>query len=362
MKISVLELIEQSGAAAVKIQGSDGAMPPGQNGPWNDRPTPVRNTGHWLITFLKAHSLTGKPAFKQAAGRAADYLAGPEARPARGAFLHLQNKGRPPGNGLIGQAWTIESLGIASRQLERMELARLAEEVFLQHDFDPSSGLWTIIGPDGTPGRQMTTLNQHIWFAGAAAELIPTAPRAGEIAARTRGFLDRLHHHVQFGRDGIFEHNFGSGARSGFGRLQLVLKRWRSGRRAFPQRTRAVGYHTFNMYGLALLKRSHHEHPIWSGGLLDPMWKPIDSRSLERLAAGNPFCYLYNPAGIEIAFALEVYRPDQEDRILEYLQRQFSKCFDLDAGLMQAGGASDPQTLAARIYEATRLSDRELSI
>jgi hypothetical protein len=36
-----------------------GAMPPGHNGPYQDPETPVRNTAHWIQTYLAANRMTG---------------------------------------------------------------------------------------------------------------------------------------------------------------------------------------------------------------------------------------------------------------------------------------------------------------
>jgi hypothetical protein len=41
----------------LRFQKEDGSFPPGYNGSYDDPETPVRNTGHWLITFLKAYEI-----------------------------------------------------------------------------------------------------------------------------------------------------------------------------------------------------------------------------------------------------------------------------------------------------------------
>ena len=65
-KFNLYQLIEFSAAAAIALQAPDGAMPPGHNGPYHDPETPVRNTSHWLITFLKAHDISGRKQFLEA--------------------------------------------------------------------------------------------------------------------------------------------------------------------------------------------------------------------------------------------------------------------------------------------------------
>ena len=53
---------------------SAGSMPAGHNGPYHDPETPVRNTAHWLITYLKAFELSGESRFKIAAEKCVQYL------------------------------------------------------------------------------------------------------------------------------------------------------------------------------------------------------------------------------------------------------------------------------------------------
>ena len=56
--MDLYEIISLSASSALKLQRDDGSMPPGWNGPYRQQETPVRNTAHWLITFLKAYEIT----------------------------------------------------------------------------------------------------------------------------------------------------------------------------------------------------------------------------------------------------------------------------------------------------------------
>ena len=65
--IRLRDLIADSGQVALGLQSADGSMPAGYNGPYYDEETPVRNTAHWAITFMRCHEHTGKNEFKIAA-------------------------------------------------------------------------------------------------------------------------------------------------------------------------------------------------------------------------------------------------------------------------------------------------------
>jgi hypothetical protein len=179
------EIIERSATAALSLQSCDGSLPPGHNGPYHDPETPVRNTGHWLITFLKAHDLSGDPRFHDAASRAARYLSSNAARPHDATFVHRTSLYKDNCNGLIGQAWTIEALVAGADRLDMPHLTALAKKVFLLHEFDGEFGLWQITEIDGSSLGYDPTFNHQLWFA-AAGSLIPGA----QIEEQVLLFLD----------------------------------------------------------------------------------------------------------------------------------------------------------------------------
>ena len=51
--MNLYDLLVDTADRAIEIQRSDGSMPPGHNGPYYDPETPVRNTAHWSITFVR---------------------------------------------------------------------------------------------------------------------------------------------------------------------------------------------------------------------------------------------------------------------------------------------------------------------
>jgi hypothetical protein len=356
------ELIEKSAYAGLLLQNGDGSMPPGHGGPWSVPETPARNTGHWLVTFLKAHDITGKKQFLLSANRAADYLASKIVRPAGFAFWHRKSAVKSGSNGLIGQAWTMEALAIASEKLQRPELGQLAENVFLQHHYDEFLSLWSVLQVDGTTGGLMKTINQQIWFA-AAGSLIMKLPFVSPvIGMRVEQFLQHLPEHLSFTKQGIIKH-VSVISRNPVHRVIARLRQsLQSGEKHIKAGILAVGYHTFNLYGLALLKQSHPDCSFWISGNFLQVWNSIVSLEFNRLAKNNPYAYVYNPSGIEIAFALDVFHPEKTELTQTYLKYQFSLCYNSQTNFLELGGAIDPLTLAARLYESTRLPNCEIHL
>ncbi len=359
INVTLYKLIESSAAAGAALQSSDGAMPPGHNGPYHDPETPVRNTAHWLITFLKAFDISGERQFLEAAHRAVAYLCSDEARPMKATFWHRKNPEKDFCNGLIGQAWTIEALAVAANSLDYEACQRIAESVFLLHPFDERLGVWRRVNVDGSYLSFDMTFNHQLWFAAAGALISPQA--SGEVQNRVRCFMARVEHLLDVYSPGLIRHSlmlkFSWGQR-----LFGLYKRLRQSSRTHKQAAyKAVGYHAFNLYALALLKRQFPDHSFWRSAKFDAVWRYALSDAYEAEIEDNKFGYPYNPPGFEIAFALEVFADNARVEQERWLSEQFRRCYDFESHLMNRG-TEDPVTHAARLYEGTRLPDIRIEI
>lgn len=79
----------------------------------------------------------------------------------------------------------------------------------------------------------------------------------------------------------------------------------------------------------------------------------------------DKYGFSYNPTGFEIAFVLNAFY-DYIDNlnyelIYGWVYKQFKRHYCFKKGLM-CKSTTDPNTLAARIYEATRLPNLEIDI
>lgn len=377
--MQLYEILVQSARAALPLQdAATGAMPAGHNGPYLDADTPVRNTAHWLITFLKCFEVGGDRRFLEAAGRAADYLASAAARPMGATFWHRKNPRKDTCNGLVGQAWTFEALAEAAAALDRPDLLRLGREVFLLHPFDAATGLWRCVGADGTHLSLDPTFNHQLWFAAcgglltAKARAVDTgndfADNAGdvgadEVDARVRQFTNRLPRNFGTDHSGLIRHLLPDAPRTARSRARAARDalKARLGRPR-PSTDRAVGYHAFNLYGFALLKRSQPDHPFWASPGFAAALSLQAAPWYRRELPGNKYGYPYNPPGAEHAFAIETFaggtRADQE----WWLAEQFRRCYDFGSHSHDRGGSKDPVTHAARLYEATRLPNLDVNV
>lgn len=385
------DVLEAAASDAVARQRADGSLPAGHNGPYGDPETPVRNTGHWLITFLHVYDQTDEQRFLDAAERAIEYLLSDDARPHGETFYHRDAPEKNSCNGLIGQAWSIEALAVAARTLDDPEPARVAERVFRLHPFDPSLGLWKRVEIDGSVLSLDISLNHQLWFAAAGALLAQCPGVSGTVERRVETFLDRLDANLHCADSGLIYHRvrpnftprralrlartdrllFGLTALSWSGLIDNGVVRAVADSPVSPVRRaplnsealtrKSIGYQSFNLYALALLYDCLPDHEFWESERFQRTVDYVETDEYVRGLLDNRFGYPYNPPGIEVPFALETFRTDVRHRQRRWLSRQFDRCYDPGSTRL-CRNTADPETLTARLYQATRLPDLEFSV
>jgi hypothetical protein len=358
------ELTVRTSDAALSLQGDEGEFPPGHNGPYGDPETPIRNTAHWANTLIKAFDITGARRFRDAARRAIEFLLRPEARPMGATFVCRTNPDKDFCNGLIGQAWVIECLVTAARTLDDDRCRSVARELFLLHPFIEERGLWQRVNVDGSLGGVDNTFNHQLWFAAAGAQIDPDP--AGVISSTVTGFLDRaLEGTLRTHRSGRVRQAVGPDNRAVIAKdlLRAALAPVTSRRIRAAMADREVGYHAFNLHGFAMLFRQIPEHPFWmSSGFARALGFVHTPRFESSLS--NRFGGPYNPVGFETAYAAETFagRAGLEAAASgTWIGRQLDRFYDGTTDLMTRN-TSDPETLAARFYEVTRLEGVELEV
>lgn len=373
------ELVLQIGTNAI-VQPNK-YLQPGHNGPYRDPETSLRNFGHWLITFSKCYEWTGDNRFKDKVVELAEHLCSEKSRPYGYSFHHRNKTGKDKCNGLIGQAWTFEALGEASKVLEARRFEKLAEDVFFQHPFDRRIGLWNRLEIDGQVLSFDSTFNHQLWFA-ACSSLIHSEEKE-EIRRRITRFLDCLKHNLSVLKNGLvyhpIEHLFDANMQRQH-RVSNQVKKWfmhilsavRTGiwpkeAKTYEQAkteireklvSKSIGYHCFNMYAFALLKQSIPTHPFWNSERFTNM---IDYMLTEEYKNGlddSPFGYPYNSPGFEVPYAMSVLKVMPKETMRKtctwWVNEQLKRCYNDQTRFME-NNTEDPITHTARIYEVVRL-------
>ncbi|QDZ40717.1 agl cluster protein AglQ [Euhalothece natronophila Z-M001] len=354
---SLIQVLEASALQALEIQQPDGSMPSGHNGPYHDPETPVRNTAHWLVTFCHIYEQTQDQRLFHAANKATNYLLSAEARPQEASFFCRKNPKKDSCNGLIGQAWAIEGLICAARTLKREDAYTTAKEVFELHPFLENRAIWQRVAAEGnylTPDR---TFNHQLWFAAIGAEL-----RDQEATDKVYQFLDQIGTNVDNYQNGVIFHNSPLGKTklkdlNSLSNITMAIKRIvKSKRNRRSLYSKSVGYHSFNLYAFAILKKHFPKHKFWSSSkmqkMLDITKEPIFRTQLDQ----SDYSWPYNPPGLELAFCGEAFDLGK-DYCQKWITTQVEKTYDHKTKNLMLNNSADTTTSSARIYEATRLNN-----
>ena len=337
--------------AARARQASDGSMPAGHNGPYDDPETPVRNTSHYIIAFLRAWELSADEAFRRAAERCVSLLL--DRCPYRQGytFHHRTKEGKDSCNGLIGTAWNMEALLYAAEKLATPGARVLARDLFLMHPFDKDSGIWQRVEPDGRLLSYDPTFNHQLWFAACAASLTRDTPLAAERIGR---FLEKIPENWALATNGRIIHPLWG---------PETRRRWREHLKRLVKRSyrhyivlKEVGYHAFNLYAFARLQEEAISWPDRGKKRLDQAIGYLNMPEYSSLIGISPYGLPYNPPGWEVPYVSKVFSQCSEDTCRPWLERQLAHSYD-ESKQMLCRNVHDPETHTARIYEAARLPD-----
>lgn len=364
------DLILHTAANGILKQNANGSMPSGCNGPWNDPDTPVRNTSHWLITYIEAYRISGEEKYYNAAEAAVSYLTSEHAIP-QGVSWHHRDPPKIRTNSLIGQAWTIEALTHAAEFGIEQDIKSVLMSVVDAHVFNRRVASWEAIELDGEPQGIEFTLNQQIWFA-AMVSKVASLCSVSEFESRVQLFLDNLQSKIKI--DGGAIYHYQSVPRKIIETYYYVFENMKQHRlpqpmlEIFRSKTRqqvyerTIGYHSFCLTGLAILAKQNPSHEIWKSEMVQTALKHAQSDEYRNKIVDNQFGFQYNVPGFEIPFAFNVfsdvvnknYSIDEE----WWVEKQLQNHYDYESYALNKSTV-DPHTLSARMYEATRILDHK---
>ncbi|MBN1333181.1 MAG: hypothetical protein JW971_05410, partial [Synergistales bacterium] len=355
------EMIINTATQGLTLQNEDGSMPPGVNGPHSHVMTGARTTSHWAITFLLAFSYTKTNLFAEAGEKCLKVLLSPKYRPRTGSFWHRQHPGKNEYNGLIGQAWTMESLLYGYALLKEEVFLRTCREVFLLHKFNQDLGLWHCLGIQGNTEPIEYTLNQQIWMAAIGSLLSEHYPEMEEYPLL---FLDKLSTYLMVNPTGYI--SLGISYHSLLQRIkQKIKKPFLQQGITTLQDEKTVGYHVFSLCGLAIIFRHFPQHTFWECSQLQTALELIFTTKYENDISTNMFGYPYNVVGFEIPYILYSFNnimPYEESHELsrKVLAKQIHDHYDPENSMLNRN-TMDPITLASRFYEVYRFLAPEIT-
>lgn len=340
---------------AIDMQNLDGSFEPGHNGPYRDPETPIRNTAHYLFALSRMYELTGNKLFMKSGQMAADYLLDNQHIDRDGVYTCRSAEGKDKTNGIIGHAWIIEAL--VKSEVIIGEKARIeAKRIWGLHEFHDTLGAWQKPIRENDKPSFDETLNHQLWFAACIAPL-----NDPEVDRQIRCFLKKNLPKAKTYKNGVIYHKSPVGAWLGWfsvdvkRSLRKLLSPLRHPTLKRKMYLHSCGYHTFNLYALAMLKEAGYGAEIESLINVDDLLLSLRTKDLMNELKKLPDIGIrYNPSGIEAAYALKVLRDNSGECLInEWLEFQCDNTKNEDGLLVSE--SPDIATSAARIYEVVRL-------
>ena len=351
-----------------------GYIPGGQNGPYNDNETPVRNTAHFLIIFSFIYNQTSDKKFLDAAHICFKYLISEDARPMSPIFFMRKKKGKDFSNGLIGQAWTVEALSVAYSLFKDKRALQIGKENFEAHQFNESYKLWHIQNVDGSQSSIDWAFNHQLWFA-AVNQKLNYFLKSESIEKVLNKFYSKLDRNMNIHSNGLIKHSIiptiapAEAVKKYIKPMYNYLKYLKTGKNSMCKEN---GYHSFNLYAFSIIRQykeleffktlkfkktiDYLYSPLFKIELTtNKNWKDSTIKPMEVPFDFNRYSFAYNAPGFEIPFIERTFLlNNKQSPISEYfwnLQNELTYDESLEA---YEKNTEDPHTLNARIYELIR--------
>jgi hypothetical protein len=356
-----IDFIKQIADYKIKEFYDLGYVPAGNNGPYGDKDTPVRNTAHWLVTYCYLFKKFKEPEYKSISKLLAEFLLKEENYGVSGAARIRTDTKLSDTNGLIGQAWTIEGLISAAGLFKDEVYYNKALSVFKAQFFDERLKLWKIVESTGNIDGLDYVFNHQLWFAAAGSQILDYRFDA-RINEMIKMFLNN--YKVSFGvhRSGLIYHltNYD---RTLWAILKFPIKILMGDLQLNHKYKELVylekGYHLFNLFGFALIYDRYRKLPIFrSKKFKRALSYGLNPKNILSLYTSktkfNKYAYPYNSPAFEYPFISEVFLSKADEDFIESLL-EVQKSLTFSPKTMEfRNNTADTNTLTARIYELVR--------
>ena len=347
MSLTPKDIILLSSDYGYKYLRDNSFMPAGHNGPYEDPETPVRNNAHWAMIFIKGFALTERRQYLESAEKCLAYLKAniTEQSP---VFFCRDKAGKDHTNGLIGQAWAIEPFIAIQKYQKSKELQDIAINITKQHFFDDQRRIWKVCDESGQPTQFDYTFNHQLWFAAVSSFNGKFDKKIDEMIIKFMdGILENLVVRAN-GRIGqsIYINSLESHIKP------LVKKVLRKDETRY-MKLKEVGYHAFNTYAFALLRKNYPDHNFWRSKQFKMVVEYLNSDEYTSEIYKSKYGFAYNPPAFEV-LATKLYLGDicniDKKFISEIWIHQINTSWNSDENIM-AEGSFDRNTHIARAYE-----------
>ncbi|QKY70303.1 hypothetical protein [Lentibacillus sp. CBA3610] len=370
--MTINEILDVIVKRKINELNTKGYIPGGNNGPYYDNETPVRNTAHFITTLYYYYLRDQNPVYLDAINKCGDYLLSKEVRPFDKTVYCRQDKNKDLSNGVIGPAWVIEGLVSAFKASGERKYIDLAKKLFLMTPFDKEYKMWEIMDIDGKKKGFDLTFNHQLWFAAAGVQVL-SVENDLEIRIRCKAFLNNIDEHIKSYSNGLIKHyiNYGNFNENLKDKIYKLLKQKANQIRLYYKEN---GYHLFNIYAFALIKDHGFEIDYFNSKRFKKQvqycfdkklykWllrKSIrfDGNKMPHVKNNhfNIYGFSYNAPGFELPYIYKVFENiigNKKDFVNLIVNKQIDLTYN-EKDFTFNKNNEDSITLESRMYEYTR--------
>jgi len=371
---SITDTIVRNTATKVVLQGAS-YIKAGVNGPYYDVETDVRNMAHWCVAFSTAFQNTQYDLYKDATKILADAILASPSYNNNGVYKCREKKTSDEVNGVIGPAWIIEGLIHASWITGDERYYERALTIFKVIPFNNTLGIWKRLNTENKVLSVDTTFNHQLWLAAAGAMII-SYRNDDEIKNQLTRFISRLDKNMTVRKNGRIAHftlNDQNGFIGYFGQIYRDITNDIKEALNKPSLAyKEAGYHTFNLYGFAILKDYYPDEisffntskfrktieytktPEYMNALCAPDRALDETHVKSKLNVDfNIFAFSYNSPAFELPRIYKTFGNSdaiEADICSKLAQKQIELTYDEESQTFSKN-TDDPVTLTTRIYE-----------
>ncbi len=326
---------------------------PGENGPYHQSETPVRNTAHWVISLLDCYELTGDEEFKKIACKLANYLKIKILNSKNGAidcFDTTENENTA--NGLMGYAWVIEALIKVADAIGEAEYYAIAIRLFKSQKYDNKKHIWSVVDSKGINRGIDFTFNHNLWFA-AMGYILMHRTNDESMKLVIDDFFYNWYRHIFVYNSGLLSH-FCIGYGSITKNIKLFLRYifiqisgkgtpWNHDNQMEYERA----YHLFSMYAFATIYFEDKEFEFFKTKKFKKMCTyALNKDNFKSFPEKNQFAYFYNSPAFEYPYIMLAFGNNVTQEEIQPLLDKQREIFE-----SKCESEVDWITLYARIYE-----------
>lgn len=328
----------------------------GNNGPYHQKETFVRNTAHWLVSFSCMYRMTKDETYAGPIQAFAERLLQEVSESKNGALCCIPQN-RLSTNGLIGLAWAIEGLVEGYKAMPEEKYLTAAERIVFSQQYDKHLHTWSIVDPQGHALGIDIAFNHSLWFCMAVAKL-ESVKKNDQLSWMVTDYLDHVTEQFMIYRNGLISHFTMKN-----GDILLDIKRrvhkqiCAITRHGVPGRKWDTmeyerAYHLFNLYALAWLFRLHPETAFFrSEKFIKIRNFGCDINNFLSFPTMNQYAFGYNSPAYEMPLVAYIFGTGKDQEYSEKLLALHKQYNWNDTQKKYTDNVPDDKTLDARVYE-----------